>query len=346
VDLLKSSKLGQVFDNTSASYKFYWLLGILDLLPSHPDGKIPLPLIQAQMVARALPTVAYFRINLGKQDRLQDLVHELVNIKGVGPETNLAKAAVAALGLGSKLSMLGEMVPSRFLSVWAGPRPGIKGAKLTASIEEHAIRSQSGDEPTPYCIFGEYIQVGEAWRAFLLENRVAIEDYAKLRLVGFLESRNLHAQNISRKLEAPTVRDLTEARKFWSRTLELNRGSLKNIYLGRSLEEPFEVDHFIPYSFEASDLLWNLIPTDKASNIRKSDKLPDLDRYLNDYAEAHRLGITAHAKEHGAFGDHCTALEVAPEQLIDMSAAELSRRLHTLFAPRIVYARNCGFVAA
>jgi hypothetical protein len=343
VDLLKSHKLGQAFDSASASYKFYWLLGILDLLPNHPKGKIPVKLIQAQMVALALPTVAYFRLTLGKQDRLQDLVRRLVDELKVPAYTEKWKASNEALRLGQSLEMLSDMVPTRFLSPWSGPTNGLKGDKLTATIEEFALKSQGGDEPTPYYLNGDCIQVGEAWRRFLTENRVAIEDYTKLRLVGFLESRNIHSQSISKKLEVPTVRNLARGRNFWAKTLAENRGLLMNIYSGHALEEPFEVDHFIPFSFEAADLLWNLIPTDKISNIKKSDSLPDIDRHIEAYAAAHKMAIAAHANDNTALADHCAAFAVESEHLVSMTQCELSNRLKTLITPRLNYAMSCGF---
>ena len=48
-------------------------------------------------------------------------------------------------------------------------------------------------------------------------------------------------------------------------------------------ENNFAIDHFIPYSFLAHDLIWNLIPIDKTFNSSKSNKLPDLNKYFEDF---------------------------------------------------------------
>ena len=73
MDIFRSSKLGRIFDHTSSTYKFYWLWGILDLLPTSADGVLSLKDIQSRMVARAYPSVARFRLSFGQQDKLQEL---------------------------------------------------------------------------------------------------------------------------------------------------------------------------------------------------------------------------------------------------------------------------------
>lgn len=347
VDLLRSRKLGQVFDNTSATYKFYWMLGILDLLPLHNDGIIPIREIQARMVARAFPTIAYFKLSFGKQDSLGELItNEIIGRLGLDPKSSAEIVALKAHSLGNQLDNITQIVPFRFLSPWIDNPKGLRSSKRDREIADKARESQAAEEPAPYFLDEQCIHIGDEWRAFLLENRVAIEDYTKLRLVGFLESRNPHAHNITQKLEIPTERDLTAARRFWGFTLDQNRGQLVNIYTGKALEAPFAVDHFIPFSFEARDQLWNLIPTDKASNSRKSDNLYDFEPYQTAYAEVHWRGIQAHSNQSQALADHCDALRVTTECLLTMSKDELGDRLRDLLVPRIVRAANCGFIKA
>ena len=46
------------------------------------------------------------------------------------------------------------------------------------------------------------------------------------------------------------------------------------------------IDHFVPWSYTASDELWNLIPTEKSVNSSKSNNLPDWDKYFGPLARA------------------------------------------------------------
>ena len=47
----------------------------------------------------------------------------------------------------------------------------------------------------------------------------------------------------------------------------------------------FTIDHFLPWRFVTHDLLWNLVPTPKDINSAKSDRLPDLGRYFDSFAQ-------------------------------------------------------------
>lgn len=344
MDIFKSSKLGRVFESTSASYKFYWLWGILDLLPTATDGVMSMREIQARMVARAFPSVAYFKLSFGKQDKLQEIVREVMT-EGLTPASTPDGVARAASKHPALLSQLDDMVPTRLLSPWIENTAGLKSTRLTSEIIRQANASQVGEDPMPYGFSesGNCITIGAQWREFLLENKVAVEDYLKLRLVMFLESRNPHSPNITQKLALATTRDLAAARRFWDRTLEINPRRLMNIYASRPLERPFAVDHFIPFSFIGHDLLWNLIPTDQVSNSRKSDSLPDLDRSLPDYAQSHYLGILAHQEDPKALEDHCIALNLEPQDLLALPLPSLTTALREILSPRLIQAKAAGF---
>ena len=71
--------LAACFNNTSATYKYYWFLSILQ---SIEDGKIKIQKKNylLRMISNAWYTVNYFHISFGKQDRLQraiEIIKEL-----------------------------------------------------------------------------------------------------------------------------------------------------------------------------------------------------------------------------------------------------------------------------
>lgn len=347
VDIFKSSKLGQAFDNTSASYKFYWLLGILDLLAETRSDILPIKEIQARMVANAFTSVAYFKLSLGKQDKLQDIIKSMTQ-KGL--KTNATSPVIiAAVKLEKELiNQLDDLVPTRFLSPWITKTKGLKNAKLTREMEEFSKYSQKTNSPTPYYVdsVNKLIHINPSWKVFLLENKVAIEDFTKLRLVRFLESRNPHSQNISMKLHLEIKRTtLADAKKYWDNAIEKAQGELINIYTTRPLNKPFTIDHFIPFSFVAHDLAWNLIPTDQSSNSKKSDKLPELIKLLKPFAKAHHIAIHANKlSKSKCLDDYQVAMSVERPQLLELSCDDLTNKLKLLLEPRLMQAKVCGFI--
>lgn len=54
-------------------------------------------------------------------------------------------------------------------------------------------------------------------------------------------------------------------------------------------QEHYDIDHFVPWSFVASDELWNLIPAEKSLNCSKSNKLPNWDEYSDKFADKQYL---------------------------------------------------------
>jgi len=68
--------LAACFNNTSATYKFYWLLGILDLV-AEGNREMDKKEIFVRMISNAWYTVNYFHVSFGQQDLIQDTVKAL-----------------------------------------------------------------------------------------------------------------------------------------------------------------------------------------------------------------------------------------------------------------------------
>lgn len=74
--------LAAVFNNTSATYKFYWFLAIVNRV-EQGEEKIPKRHLFADMVAHSWFTVNYFRVSFGKQDKLQQAIERLKPATGL-----------------------------------------------------------------------------------------------------------------------------------------------------------------------------------------------------------------------------------------------------------------------
>src|SRR6185436_17016605 len=79
--------------------------------------------------------------------------------------------------------------------------------------------------------------------------------------------------------------------QFWDLVVA-ELGSVKCIYTGEKLTVGnYAIEHFIPYNFVSHNLIWNLIPADKSFNSSKSDKLPPLEKYFNQFFGLQKAAI-------------------------------------------------------
>ena len=75
--ILTTRHLNRVFDKTVATYKYYWLLGILDLYVKQGKTRMNVWEIMISMVANAWYPVNYFRLSFGKSESLNETIQAL-----------------------------------------------------------------------------------------------------------------------------------------------------------------------------------------------------------------------------------------------------------------------------
>ena len=103
-------------------------------------------------------------------------------------------------------------------------------------------------------------------------------DWTLYNEVRFLQRNNPGVPGITEKLFAPQIRKLQDVSRLWKSVLKTTE--ILDIYSDQPVnEERYDIDHFVPWSFVASDELWNLIPVKKELNISKSNHLPDWETY-------------------------------------------------------------------
>ena len=76
-DNLSVNALASSFLNTSATYKFYWLLGIIEQVEKDII-KISKRDLFSRMIANSWYTVNYFHVSFGKQDLIQKAVEDIL----------------------------------------------------------------------------------------------------------------------------------------------------------------------------------------------------------------------------------------------------------------------------
>ncbi|GAB3838635.1 HNH endonuclease domain-containing protein [Hymenobacter jeollabukensis] len=350
-DRLDIAKLNTVFSDITNSYKFYWLLAILDGLSENTDNRLPLRELSLRMVAGVWYPLDYFKLSFGKQDGFRPIAdfvsqHLVVDNRPTAPSlfTQLNKAVPPEIlaQLYKRVDVLLHWVPYRFIRpFFAAETRGLPDQQVNAHVAELAGQSARA----PYYFMADAIEVHPAWADYLRRHRGILRGFTYWHLVRFLQKHNPNVIGLSEKLEKPSARVLNTAGKFWKEYVAATPG-LTCIYSGQPLTVAnLSLDHFLPWSYVAHDQLWNIIPTPKAVNSAKSDWLPSIDLYFEAYARLQFAGFQFHAAQgheklledyHVFFAQSLNALQQQP-------FGWFRERLERQVLPQLQTAQNLGF---
>ena len=352
----KTRGLGRVFADMTNSYKPLWFLGIVSLLKQGAGDELAMKDVLTEMVVVAWYPVNLFRLSLGCQDRLQATVLEIRERSGL--TANALPDAIRRFLTDSPatyrlLGYLQRFVPTRFLAPWfAGELHGMEDSLKDSRIRELARMSQQSDDPSPYYLVGDtdakVIVFNRPWRTFLLENLGIVESFAEHNFALYLQSRNPNVPGVLNKLKPPSTRQLMLAHEFWRQVqLDFTQSGrmmeFHDIYSGRQLEGSFSIDHFLPWSFVAHDLLWNLVPVEATTNSSKGDLLPDLDLYLPRLVKV-QMGAIRSMKGHPKMlEDYTNCFKQDVACLVDMSEQDLTTKYREVMSAQVQIAENMGF---
>ena len=344
--MLTTNRLGKIFSNTVATYKYFWFVSIMQIHAQTDNPQISVWDIVIRMVANAWYPIHYFKLSFGKSDSLFDIVMELQRITQISIDAN-ADAIIDGLTarlddrkIKRLLNTLTLNVPYRFLRPWID----------TSDDREMVNRSQDLENCCLYSLYREngdfYIILNQAWDKYLHTHYNILVDFAYWNLTLFLQTRNPNVPAIPNKLIRPEVRNsLTKQHNYWDMVMTIG-GPIHCIYTNKELHpQDYALDHFIPWSFVSHDLLWNLIPSDGSINSSKSNKLPELNFYLPKLAELqHRsiqLMLNAH-KEPKVLEDF-VSLGYTARELADMNNERFREIYERTFNPINQIALNMGF---
>jgi phage repressor protein C with HTH and peptisase S24 domain len=348
----KTFYLGQVFNDRANSYKFVWFLAILSLLRRGMGDDLPLAKVLTEMAATAWHAVCFFRLSLGRQDKLQEAIQQ-IRQRSLLPFDALPEA-IREFVAGSAQSQSGleyfsRYVPTRFLSPWFKEQlSGRKDSEKDCLIVQLAQESQRGTLPTPYWLDGDQVRLNASWRHFLVENLGIVQAFGEYHFAKYLQSRNPNVPGIVNKLNAPMQRDLRLAREFWEFVRDRFQKAgeperFRDIYSGQPLTGGFVIDHFLPWSFVAHDLMWNLAPVETATNSSKADTLPDLETYLPRLVSLHVGAIEVARTKPKLIEDYTEAFKLDLPGLLALGENGLNAKYRDVMASQAQIAANQGF---
>ena len=288
---INNNALASIFNYTSATYKFYWFLAIVEEVESG-DKEIQKDRLFARMISNAWYPIKYFRLSFGSQDHISQLINDFFNstsLRVSDDKAEIKKCLIETkdITILKKLYHLDKNVPHKFLSPW------FKGSKK--SIYES---SQLDFQNSIYHLFKNHITINDNWYDYIRLNAKVIKDFIYWNLALFIQARNPSTPDVINKLIKPAKRNgLTKQRnKFWNIYLE-KRPETKCIFTNEPLNpKNYHVDHFVPYSFVSHDLIWNLIPINSNFNTSKSNKLPLVKKYFDGFYKLQNDAIQVFGK--------------------------------------------------
>ena len=233
-------------DKVVASYKMYWLLGILDEV-ALGNTEIEFKKIISRMIVYSWYPILQYKLNYGIFDNLKKPVNYIAikyNLPNNYDENKLLDFIYSNddKELNKMMKELTYNVPYRLLSPFFTDKlKGQKDSIKNKMITELSLESEN-------CLY---------------------------KIVCFLQKRNPNVPAIAFKIEAPKSRNLTRATTLWKEIIMSK--NINDIYTGMNFTKEnydklggLSIDHFIPWSFVLHDEMWNLTPTFKNINSSKA----------------------------------------------------------------------------
>lgn len=298
--------LASLFDNTTNSYKYFFLLALLDRIEKSRtvvfpalDRPISLNELIIDMILGAWYPHGFCRLSLGSQDMLQKTVDAIQwgNIRGSwiqagGAEWN--RLRILCSEQHSDIEKLTKYVPFRLIRpFFSRETKGLPDYQVNDAVISLSSAMFAERKPL-YCFTADRkgLILNLDWVEYIDRNSAILKGWILFRLSEYLQAKNPNIAGIVEKLQPPLIRaSLLKQQQWWEKIIQLLQDRAVCIYSGQRLTvENFSLDHYLPWSFLAHDRLWNLIPTFKEINSAKSDCIPS-NRYLEPMVELQHQGL-------------------------------------------------------
>jgi len=352
---LSIDKLASVFNDTTNSYKYYWFLAFLECIKEGKNQVIEIENLVIKMISMAWFPINYYRLSLGKQDQLAHKIKDLKNLYNFPQDIKKKDLEIQISNrrqdkeVQEILKMIAKYVPFRFIRpFFAEATKGLIDNEVNGLVGKFAKDTANEPEKASFYYFSDNqknIIVNSFWLAYLENHLFILEGFCKYHLILYLQKNNPNTPNIVDKLEAVTERDLKNGKLFWKTYLATN-SNLASIYAkGIITLQDISIDHFLPFSFVAHDLLWNLLPTTKSVNSSKSDKIPDLKTYFQSFAslqfEAFRANFD---KQHfKILEDYSNLFNDDLQNIYKKNITDFNEVIEKNIVPLVQIASNMGF---
>ncbi len=358
-DSLKIEYLSRVFDRNRISncYKYFWFLAILEKIGTDKTDFTYDELI-TEMVADAWYMVNEFKLRLGPvntTDNLEEAAKYLFTVlydKKI--PTTIAKEKLLDKLKNETDKTYWEYKAKLIVNVpYCLQSPFYPEIKSPGKDKIDAINRA---ERLLY-VFSRFsslstsIHINDEWVPYLVKNNEILKDWTRYNLIGYLQDRNPNVPGISDKIIPPCARKLEHAKTYWKTVISAD-ATLCDIYADMPLSDiSISIDHFVPWQYVSHDELWNLSPTTKSINSKKSNYLPPWEAYFDKLCNleyrANELRFQ-NERVQKAFHDckdhHVNSSDVYASLYSEqLDFTDFRTRLSNVLFPVYQAAVNCGF---
>ena len=286
---VNTASFARLFDNKSESYKLFWFKAILHEV-GYGRNEISFRDLIERMIVDAWYMVSEFKLNLGPADTLEKAVLHIEDKEDFLPTEK--EDVLFRYLRSSDDRQLKEYMRTLSLNVpYRLQAPLIKNPDSKIWYRTVAITDYINAQPDiMYSIehrgsLNSKIIITPLWMDYIKNNLGILLGWADYNLILYLQRRNPTVPGIANKIYPPQERKLTAVTRYWKYMIQ--KQPMMDIYTGDLLDtKGLSIDHFVPWSYVASDELWNLIPTAKSVNSSRSNNLPDWNRYFGRLAKA------------------------------------------------------------
>lgn len=354
---LPIGNLTSIFNDTTNSYKFFWFLAILADIQDNNSEIILIENLNTRMLEDVWYPLNYYLLSFGKTDSykvIADFINSRIevdckiNSDALFNQIDKGFSPINKNEYKLKVKSLSRWVPYRFIRpFFANETRGVNDSQVNNKIKSLALEtSKNNPGQCPYWFSEDKIIINRIWFEYFLNNIGLLRGFTYWHLSKFLQKNNPNVPGISEKLFKPTQRSLRRYIDGWSKFIELNPNE-RCIYSGNILACDFSIDHFIPWSFTANDLNWNLVPVSKQVNSSKGNRLPNLDKFLEPLSELQfKFFQTMFSRsiEKQILEDYCLLLSLSLNEISNLPKNIFMQKIKETISPMEQVAANMGFV--
>lgn len=186
---VEPEKLADIFDNTTATYKFYWMLALLDVVRNgRAHYCISFTEMVARMISKAWAPLTSGLFTFGPADKLSSRIVSLIHnseLKDCDTEERVRAYILTHAEENVVKDIVDRMtkyVPYRFLYPWLGNdnKPNRRTAQLSCEGVNNCI----------YSIHDKSIRINPAWIEYLTDHLDVYESFTKYNLCYYLARYN------------------------------------------------------------------------------------------------------------------------------------------------------------
>jgi hypothetical protein len=348
--------LAAIFHDTTNSYKYYWFLSILDILQNSNDDDILIDDLCEKMIESIWYPLNFFKLSFGSQDQFKniaDLINLFVDVENSNDTIVQQIHNKADDNTLSKIKLhikrLARWVPYRFIRpFFKNELRGFEDSKVNNAIIQLANNlSNQNPNLVPYYFADNRIILNIPWKIYLKQNMGLIRGFILWKLLKFVQKNNPNVLGLSGKLFKPSKRDLSLNNKSWEFYYKMKKG-MQCIYSKTPIPVNFSLDHFIPWTYTVHDLNWNIIPVSKEINSSKSNNLPSIEKYLDDFISLQwdfirTIYHSNFENKNNILEHYCLLFNDSSSNILSQPKQFFKIKLVDTFQPMIQIAANMGF---